>query len=72
MLTDPALRLVQANPAATRILEELTGEPAFVVKVSGESLYRVRVGPVQGRTEAERLKSVIRAADYGTALILPH
>jgi len=26
MLTDPALRLVQANPAATRILEELSGE----------------------------------------------
>lgn len=53
-------------------LRELTGKPAFVVKVSGESLYRVRLGPVRGRTEAERLKSVIHAADYGTALILPH
>jgi len=28
MLTDPALRLVQANPAATRILEERSGMPA--------------------------------------------
>ena len=28
MLTDPSLSLVQANPAATRILEGLTGEPA--------------------------------------------
>ena len=53
-------------------LKELTGKPTFVVKVSGESLYRVRLGPVRGRTEAERLKSVISAADYGTALILPH
>ena len=53
-------------------LEELTGKPTFVVKVSGESLYRVRLGPVRGRTEAERLKSVISAADYGPALILPH
>ena len=53
-------------------LRELTGKPTYVVKVSGESLYRVRLGPVRGRTEAERLKSVIRAADYGTALILPH
>ncbi len=53
-------------------LQELTGKPTYVVKVSGESLYRVRLGPVQGRTEAERLKSVISAADYGSALILPH
>lgn len=53
-------------------LQALTGKPTYVVKVSGESLYRVRLGPVRGRTEAERLKSVISAADYGTALILPH
>lgn len=53
-------------------LQELTGKPTYVVKVSGESLYRVRLGPVRGRTEAERLKGVIHAADYGTALILPH
>ncbi|HEY5645570.1 MAG TPA: septal ring lytic transglycosylase RlpA family protein [Pseudomonadales bacterium] len=53
-------------------LNTLTGTPAFVVKVSGESLYRVRLGPVRGRTEAERLKEMIRAADYGVPLILPH
>lgn len=53
-------------------LNSLTGTPAFVVKVSGESLYRVRLGPVRGRTEAERLKEMIRAADYGVPLILPH
>lgn len=53
-------------------LKSLTGKPTYVVKVSGESLYRVRLGPVRGRPEAERLKGVISAAQYGTALILPH
>ncbi|MFV2089168.1 MAG: septal ring lytic transglycosylase RlpA family protein [Pseudomonadales bacterium] len=53
-------------------LESLTGRPTFVVRVSGEPLYRVRLGPVKGRTEAERLQGVISAADYGTAIILPH
>jgi rare lipoprotein A len=52
-------------------LNSLTGTPAYVVKVSGESLYRVRLGPVRGRSEAERLKEVIRAADFGVPLILP-
>jgi rare lipoprotein A len=53
-------------------LGELTGKPTYVVKMSGESLYRVRLGPVRGRSEAERLKGVISAAEFGTALILPH
>ena len=53
-------------------LKALTGEPTYVVKVSGESLYRVRLGPVRGRSEAERLRSVIHAAEYGSAMILPH
>jgi len=52
-------------------LNSLTGAPAYVVKVSGESLYRVRLGPVRGRSEAERLSEVIRAADFGVPLILP-
>ncbi len=53
-------------------LNSLTGAPAYVVKVSGESLYRVRLGPVRGRPEAERLKELIRAANFGVPLILPH
>ncbi len=53
-------------------LGELTGEPTYVVKVSGESLYRVRLGPIRGRGEAERLQGLIHAADFGSALILPH
>ena len=52
-------------------LKDLTGRPTFVVKVSGESLYRVRLGPVKGRSEAERLQDIISAAEFGNALILP-
>ena len=53
-------------------IEDLTGRPTYVVKVSGEPLYRVRLGPVRGRPEAERLQSLINAAEYGSPMILPH
>ena len=53
-------------------LERLTGQSTYVVKVPGEALYRVRLGPVSGRIEAERIQAVISAADYGDAIILPH
>ena len=52
-------------------LKELTGRKTYVVKAAGEPLYRVRLGPVHGRTEAERLQDIIHAADFGKALILP-
>jgi cell division protein FtsN len=42
-----------------------------VVKVSGEPLYRVRLGPVKGRPEAERLQGIIHAAEYARPIILP-
>jgi rare lipoprotein A len=53
-------------------LAELTGQPAYVVKVSGTAPYRVRLGPVSGRPEAERLQDLIDSARYGKPLILPH
>ena len=53
-------------------LTELTGKPSFIVRVSGETLYRVRLGPVRGRTEAERIRDLIQAADYAAPLILPY
>jgi rare lipoprotein A len=53
-------------------LSQLTGAPTYVVKVSGEALYRVRLGPVRSRSEAERLRELIRSANYGSALILPN
>jgi rare lipoprotein A len=53
-------------------LADLTGKPTFVVRVSGAAPYRVRLGPVQGRPEAERLRGMIEAADFGMPMILPH
>ena len=52
-------------------LKELTGQKTYVVRAAGGSLYRVRLGPVHGRNEAERLQGLIHAADFGKALILP-
>ena len=53
-------------------LKSLTGRSTYVVKISGDRLYRVQLGPVKGRVEAERLQSLISAADYGSPIILPH
>jgi rare lipoprotein A len=53
-------------------LADLTGHPAYVVKVSGESLYRVRLGPVRGRPEAERLQGVISGAAFAKPIILAY
>ena len=52
-------------------LARLTGQPTFVVRVADDSLYRVRVGPVPGREEAERLRGLIVAANHAEPLILP-
>ncbi len=61
--------------AADRLKENLarlTGEPAFVVRVADDALYRVRLGPVVGRPEARRLQAMIAAADFGEPIILEH
>lgn len=53
-------------------LEALTGRPSFVVRVAEDALYRVRVGPVSGRDEAERLSGLIVAARHPEPIILPN
>ncbi len=53
-------------------LEALTGQPTYVVRVSSDALYRVRIGPVKGHPEAVRLQALISAAHYGQPMILPH
>lgn len=61
--------------AADRLKENLvrlTGEAAFVVRVSDDALYRVRLGPVVGRPEAQRLQAMIAAAEFGEPIILEH
>ena len=61
-----------AADALKEALGSLTGTPAYVVRVSEDTLFRVRLGPVKGRPEALRLQALIAAADYGRPLILEH
>jgi rare lipoprotein A len=51
-------------------LGSLTGTPAYVVRVSKDTLFRVRLGPIKGRPEALRLQALITAAEYGQPLLL--
>lgn len=55
---EPAQRLRGA-------LEQLTGKPAEVVGTDDDLPYRVRVGPLDGEREAERLQALIATADHG-------
>jgi len=59
-----------AADALKEALGSLTGAPAYVVRVSEDTLFRVRLGPVKGRPEALRLQALIAAADFGRPLIL--
>ena len=46
-------------------LERLTGKPARVVRTAHRTPYRVRLGPLEGEREAERLQALIALADHG-------
>jgi rare lipoprotein A len=65
-----AFRELAAADVLKADLFDLTGQPAFIVQVSDDKLYRVRLGPVRGRPEALRLQAMIASANYGEALIL--
>lgn len=67
-----AFRELSAADQLKENLVRLTGEPAFVVRVSDDTLYRVRLGPVVGRPEALRLQALITDADFGEPIILEH
>lgn len=66
-----AFRNLAAADTLKDTLTRLTGERAYVVKVDNEDLYRVRLGPVTGQPEAERLRALIIAANQGTPIIIP-
>ncbi len=68
----PALYLqagaFQEIDAANRLrgeLERLTGKPARVVRIEEEPPFRVRLGPLNGEREAQRLQALIATADHG-------
>ncbi|MEZ5560866.1 MAG: septal ring lytic transglycosylase RlpA family protein [Pseudomonadales bacterium] len=65
-----AFRDLAAADALKDALTRLTGQPAYVVRVSDDKLFRVRLGPVFGRPEALRLQALITASDYDAPLIL--
>ena len=65
-----AFRDLAAADTLKARLVALTGQPAYVVRVSTDTLYRVRLGPVEGRGEAQRLQAMIVAADFAEPLIL--
>jgi cell division protein FtsN len=67
-----AFRDLTAADALKEALVTLTGAPAYVVRVSKDALFRVRLGPVKGRPEALRLQALIAAAEYGRPLILDY
>ena len=48
----------------------LTGVPAHVVRMPQDQLFRVRLGPVAGRSEAARLQALIVSANHSRPLII--
>ncbi len=62
--------LASADTLKVRI-EQLTGQRAFVVKVPGDDLYRVRIGPVKGRSAADEVATSISSAALAEPRILP-
>ncbi|HEX7036142.1 MAG TPA: septal ring lytic transglycosylase RlpA family protein [Pseudomonadales bacterium] len=67
-----AFRDLSAADALKAELIRLTGLQAYVVKVADDALYRVRLGPVEGRPEALRLQALIAEAQLVEPLILQH
>ena len=65
-----AFREFSAADTLKENLRKLTGSSVDVVRVSGDRLFHVRLGPVRGKSEALRLQALIMAADYGQPLIL--
>lgn len=65
-----AFRNLASADALKASLERLTGSRAYVVRVSDEALYRVRLGPVENEAEALRLRSLIMDANLGEPMII--
>jgi len=65
-----AFRNLAAADALKDSLIRLTGENAHVVRVANDELYRVRVGPVLGEPEAQRLRAMIVAANLGEPMLI--
>ncbi len=51
-------------------LGRLTDLPAFVVRLPEDTLYRVRIGPVRGKSEADRLQEVFLSNNLGKPILI--
>lgn len=65
-----AFRNLASADALKASLERLTGSRAYVVRVSDEALYRVRLGPIESEAEAMRLRSLIMDANLDEPMII--
>ena len=52
-------------------LTKLTGLPGSIVRMNGDGLYRVRLGPVPAGPQLERVAALLEASDYGKPTRLP-
>ncbi len=62
-----AFRRIDEAERLRGALERLTGKPALVVRLADEQKhpFRVRLGPLQGEKEADRLQALIATANHG-------
>jgi rare lipoprotein A len=65
-----AFRNLTSADALKAALERLTGSRAYVVRVSDEAIYRVRIGPIESEAEALRLRSLIMDANLDEPMII--
>jgi rare lipoprotein A len=65
-----AFRDMAAADSLKDRLSTLTGQPGYVVRAATDSLYRVRLGPVTGRFEAQRLQALVVAQRFDEPMIL--
>ena len=65
-----AFRHLEAADRLLHDVQRITGESGYVVRMSQDPPYRVRLGPVRGEKEAKRLQALISAANFGQPIIL--
>ncbi|MDA1074098.1 MAG: septal ring lytic transglycosylase RlpA family protein [Proteobacteria bacterium] len=72
MLQAGAFQSLDSADRLQRNLEQLTGVRAYVVRTPEDNLYRVRLGPIRGESEAQRLRDMISAQTGSLPLMVGH
>lgn len=66
-----AYTLLQSADSALVKLTRLTELTGSVVKLSGDDLYRVRLGPVRSGRELERITGMLNNSEFGKPKLIP-